>query len=69
MKAMLEGSEHCPQAPERRPPNPSGRRLITQTYGRDPLLLAEVDLEARKVTAVSEPPAHVIWGDIPTPLF
>lgn len=50
-------------------PSPSGRRLITRTYGRDPLLLAEVDLEARKVTAVSEPPPHVIWGDIPTPLF
>jgi hypothetical protein len=31
--------------------------------------VARVDIAARRVTAVETPPAHVRWGDIPTPTF
>lgn len=43
--------------------------IIKQTCGREPLVLAYVDLEAGVVTNVETPPDHVRWGDIPTPLF
>jgi len=32
-------------------------------------MLVEIDTSANKVTVVEAPPAHVMWGDIPTPLF
>jgi len=47
----------------------TGDELIINTYGREPLVLAYVDLSVGKVTEIKTPPAHVRWGDIPTPLF
>lgn len=47
----------------------AGTDIVRSAYGVDPLLLVEVDIAAGKVTAIETPPAHVVWGDIPTPLF
>lgn len=46
-----------------------GEEIITQTYGRKPIVLAYVDTAAGRVTEIVTPPEHVRWGDIPTPLF
>ncbi len=56
-------------APRTHATDPQGRELVTSTYGRRPLVLAHVDLLRREVTAVDAPVEHVLWGDIPTPLF
>ena len=45
------------------------RSIVTHTYGCDPVVLVEVDLGRDAVTGITDPPPHVIWGDIPTPLF
>jgi hypothetical protein len=50
-------------------PASRGREIVTRTYGRDPVLLARIDLRTAAVTGIETPPAHVWWGDIPTPLF
>jgi hypothetical protein len=50
-------------------PQASGKEILRSAYGIDPLLLVNVDLAAGKVTAIETPPAHVVWGNIPTPLF
>ena len=47
----------------------TGREIVKAAYGLDPIIVARVDTAARKVTAVETPPAHVYWGDIPTPTF
>ncbi|HZA02508.1 MAG TPA: isoprenylcysteine carboxylmethyltransferase family protein [Hyphomicrobiaceae bacterium] len=47
----------------------TGRDILTTAYGLDPIVVARVDIAAHKVTAVQNPPAHVYWGDIPTPTF
>ncbi|MDD5036257.1 MAG: methyltransferase [Methylococcaceae bacterium] len=49
--------------------NTSGKDILRSAYGLQPLSLVKVDIETRKVTAVEAPPAQVIWGNIPTPLF
>ena len=46
-----------------------GRDIVKTAYGLDPIMVARVDIAVRKVTAVHNPPAHVYWGDIPTPTF
>lgn len=46
-----------------------GRNIALHAYGLIPLLVAKVDLTEGKVLAIEEPPAHVRWGDIPTPIF
>ena len=38
-------------------------------YGLDPIVLVRIDALAGTVMEVDTPPAHVYWGDIPTPLF
>jgi protein-S-isoprenylcysteine O-methyltransferase Ste14 len=43
--------------------------IVKWSYGRDPLILVRVDIAAALVMAVETPPAHVVWGDIPTPMF
>jgi protein-S-isoprenylcysteine O-methyltransferase Ste14 len=50
-------------------PAATGPDIVTTAYGLDPIVVARVDIAARRVTAVESPPAHVHWGDIPTPLF
>jgi protein-S-isoprenylcysteine O-methyltransferase Ste14 len=47
----------------------TGAGIVRKAYGREPIVLARVDLGNPKVTAVETPPAHVRWGDIPTPMF
>jgi len=43
--------------------------IVTEAYGRDPIVLVKVNTETAQVTGIETPPAHVRWGDIPTPLF
>jgi protein-S-isoprenylcysteine O-methyltransferase Ste14 len=50
-------------------PVATGRDIVKAAYGLDPIIVARVDIAARKVTAVQNPPPHVHWGDIPTPTF
>lgn len=49
--------------------DPTGRAIVSTAWGREPLVLVHVDLEHPAVTGVEEPPEHVHWGDIPTPMF
>lgn len=41
--------------------------LLTKTYRREPLIVVHVKKDS--VTGLSYPPPHVLWGDIPTPLY
>lgn len=50
-------------------PEAAGAEIVKDAYGLDPIIVARVDTATRKVTAVEQPPAHVRWGDIPTPTF
>jgi protein-S-isoprenylcysteine O-methyltransferase Ste14 len=50
-------------------PAATGREIVKAAYGLDPIIVAQVDIAARRVTGVETPPAHVRWGDIPTPMF
>ncbi|HVS65326.1 MAG TPA: isoprenylcysteine carboxylmethyltransferase family protein [Thermoanaerobaculia bacterium] len=50
-------------------PASRGREILLRSYGRDPLALAFVDLARGAVERVEQPMEHVLWGDIPTPLF
>ncbi len=50
-------------------PHALGREIVEHAYGRDPIIVARVDIAASTVTGVEIPPAHVRWGDIPTPMF
>src|ERR1700730_5312557 len=47
----------------------AGKDIVKWAYGRNPLILVRVNIAAASVTAVDSPPAHVVWGDIPTPMF
>lgn len=47
----------------------TGREIVTRAYGQEPLGIVRVDLDAGRVLGWDETPDHVIWGDIPTPLF
>ena len=48
---------------------PRGVDIVRRAYGRAPLVLVHVDADARTVLAIETPPKHVLWGDIPTPMF
>lgn len=50
-------------------PQATGREIVKDAYGLDPILVARIDTAADRVTAVEKPPAHVRWRDIPTPTF
>ncbi len=43
--------------------------ILKNTYKRIPIVVVEVDLQNEKVIGIKDPPPHVVWGDIPTPLF
>ena len=47
----------------------TGRGIVKTAYGLDPIIVARVDIASHKVIAVQNPPAHVYWGDVPTPTF
>jgi protein-S-isoprenylcysteine O-methyltransferase Ste14 len=46
-----------------------GKAIVKTAYGLEPILLVRVDIAAAKVRGIETPPSHVLWGDIPTPLF
>jgi len=46
-----------------------GKEIVKSAYGRDPIVLVKVNTETEQVTEIETPPPHVLWGDIPTPLF
>jgi hypothetical protein len=48
---------------------PTGQDIVKTAYGRDPIALVKVDSAAGEVTGIDSPPPHVVWGDIPTPMF
>jgi protein-S-isoprenylcysteine O-methyltransferase Ste14 len=50
-------------------PDAMGPDIVKKAYGRDPILIVHVDIGTESVLGTSEPPAHVVWGDIPTPMF
>jgi len=47
----------------------AGKDIVKSAYGRNTLVLVRVNIAEDSVTAVEIPPAHVVWGDIPTPMF
>ena len=47
----------------------TGKEIVLSAYGREPLVLVHVDLSSSSVTKLDEPIPHVLWGNIPTPLF
>jgi hypothetical protein len=48
---------------------PSGVDIVKASYGRDPLVVAVVDVGKGAVTEIRTPPSQVKWGDISTPMF
>jgi protein-S-isoprenylcysteine O-methyltransferase Ste14 len=52
-----------------RSPEVTGRNIVKAAFGRDPIVLAKVDISMPAVTGIETPPPHVFWGDIPTPMF
>jgi protein-S-isoprenylcysteine O-methyltransferase Ste14 len=50
-------------------PQATGREILKDAYGLDPILVARVDTASDTVTAVEPPPIHLEWADIPTPTF
>ncbi len=47
----------------------SGGEIILKAYGHEPVAIVRVDLETESIISHDPVPDHVIWGDIPTPLF
>jgi len=47
----------------------SGAAILKTAYGLNPILRVRVDIASAEASAIEIPPRHVIWGDIPTPLF
>src|SRR5262245_54916670 len=47
----------------------SGAAIIKKAYGRDPIVVVGVNTQTGAITGIETPPPHVLWGDIPTPLF
>jgi protein-S-isoprenylcysteine O-methyltransferase Ste14 len=47
----------------------TGKDIVKKAYGRDPILIVHVNVTTESVLGTSEPPDHVVWGDIPTPMF
>jgi hypothetical protein len=47
----------------------TGHEIVTKAYGLEPLGIVRVDLPTESLIGWDEAPDHVIWGDIPTPLF
>ncbi len=43
--------------------------ILKRSFGREPVVLFKVNIERNEILSTERPPAHVVWGDIPTPLF
>jgi protein-S-isoprenylcysteine O-methyltransferase Ste14 len=50
-------------------PGAEGRDIVKRAYAMDPLVIVRVALNRGAIVGVDRPPDHVVWGDIPTPLF
>ncbi len=48
---------------------PQGVDIIKETAGRVPIIVVKLNKETGDILALETPPPHVLWGDIPTPLF
>lgn len=46
-----------------------GKEMLRRAWGLEPLRVVHVDLRQGRVVSVDPAPRHVLWGDIPTPLF
>ncbi|MFC1564924.1 methyltransferase family protein [candidate division KSB1 bacterium] len=49
--------------------NVSGRDIIRKAFGLDPAAVVEMDIASGEILKVRKAPDHVLWGDIPTPIF
>ena len=43
--------------------------IIKKTVAREPLIVVKVNKASGEILGIEQPPAHVRWGNIPTPLF
>jgi protein-S-isoprenylcysteine O-methyltransferase Ste14 len=43
--------------------------IIKKTVAREPLIVVKVNKASGEILGIAQPPAHVRWGNIPTPLF
>ncbi len=50
-------------------PDLRGMDIVKAAHGRDPVLIVDVDIGTGSVLGERNPPEHVFWGDVPTPLF
>jgi protein-S-isoprenylcysteine O-methyltransferase Ste14 len=50
-------------------PDARGRDIVKYAYGRDALFLVRVNTDTRQVSGLEAPAPHVLWGNIPTPMF
>ena len=81
LEPVRRGRHHVPETFDRRhykvlfarprthAARPEGRSIVKTAYGLDPIVLVRIDALAGTVAELDTPPAHVHWGDIPTPLF
>ena len=47
----------------------TGMDILKKAVDRKPVIVAKINMESGEVIGIDTPPAHVAWGDIPTPLF
>ena len=50
-------------------PDARGRGIVLRAHGLEPVAIARVDVASWRVLGWDGAPDHVIWGDIPMPLF
>ena len=50
-------------------PDARGKDILRTAHGIRPLALVDIDVASGAVARVVDPPPHVVWGDIPMPLF
>lgn len=43
--------------------------IIKNTVGREALIVVKINKASGEILGIEQPPAHVRWGNIPTPLF
>lgn len=43
--------------------------IIKKTVAREPLIVVKLNRTTGEILGIEQPPAHVRWGNIPTPLF
>lgn len=47
----------------------AGVEIIKRTFGREPIIVVKLNKQTGEILALATPPPHVLWGNIPTPLF